>query len=165
MPSKEPLEMMIETFSIASLMLVSPRRLDAAARLGDAADLRRQLRGAVREQLVELLDRDPRGLAEAADRRRGARLQERVAHEPHHLPMALGQLADAVGRSDLLRHCLVPPRGVHEEPLLVHLHAFARDARACHVRPPDACAAGTGPAGRNCELIPGMSWPGSSTCQ
>ena len=47
-------------------------RLDAAARLGDAGDLRGQFRGPLGEELVELLDRDARGLAEHAHGRTGA---------------------------------------------------------------------------------------------
>src|SRR5664280_2022879 len=165
MPSSEPLEMMIETFSIVSLMVVSCRGPDAAARLGDAADLGRQLRGPVREQRVELLDGHARGLAQRADRGRRAALEVGLAHEAHDLPVAIGELADAVGRRDLLRDRIVPLRGVQQESLVVDVHALTRDARARHAPPPVVGVAGAGPAGRNCELIPGMSWPGSSTCQ
>src|SRR5690348_17057611 len=111
--------MMIETFSMvgaaavlaagcSSATVMAPPFSDAAAWLGDAADLRRELRGALREELVELLDRHPGGLPEGADRGRRALLGEAAAHELHDLPVAIGEHGDAVGRGDLLRDRTVP---------------------------------------------------------
>src|SRR5664279_1571488 len=99
MPSSEPLEMMMETFSIVSLMSASLSCLDAATRLGDAADLGGELCRTFGEQLVQLLDRHAGALAEAADRRRGAAAQVGLAHEVDHLPVAVGEGLDAVGAS------------------------------------------------------------------
>ena len=52
-----------------------PAGSDAAAGLGDAADLGRELGRALGEQLVQLLDGHSRGLAQGADGRRVAGLQ------------------------------------------------------------------------------------------
>src|SRR6266536_2609708 len=104
MPSSEPLETTIATFSIvfgsaasscgcSSMVVIGLRSfLDAAAGLGDAADLGGQLGRALGEELVELLDRNPRLLAERADRRGGAGGEIALAHEPDDLPMPLGQI-------------------------------------------------------------------------
>src|SRR5664279_3972959 len=98
MPSREPLEMTIETFPIvsgpeaaaagcSSSSVICPRFLDAAARLRTAGDLGRELRRALGEQLVELLDRHARELSEGTDRRRRAVLEVGVAHEADDLPV------------------------------------------------------------------------------
>src|SRR5690348_10981312 len=107
MPSSEPFETTIATLSIvlgpavtrsSSVCVIS----DAPFRLRDAADLGGELRGALRKQLVELLDWHARLLAERADGRRAAGRQVPLAHELDHLPVAVGELADAVLGGDLL---------------------------------------------------------------
>src|SRR4029453_8769532 len=103
MPSSEPLEVTIGTFSIvsgsagwvlgcssSSVMVCS--FLDAALGLGDAADLGGELGWAFREELVELLDRDAGLLAERADRGSGAAGEVALAHEPDNEPVPVGQL-------------------------------------------------------------------------
>src|SRR6266496_10674 len=108
MPSSEPLEMTIATFSIvfgtavsscgcSSVVVIVLRSfLDAAAGLRDAADLGGELGRAFGEELVELLDRHARLLAERADRGRVAGGQVTLAHEPDDQPVPLGQLRDPV---------------------------------------------------------------------
>src|SRR5438874_2040986 len=111
MPSSEPFEMTIATFSMvfgstaagcsrSSVMVCS--LLDAAFGLGDAADLGRQLGGAFGEELVEFLDRHAGFLAERADRRGGAGLQVALAHEADDEPVPVGERGDAVLGGDRL---------------------------------------------------------------
>src|ERR1700756_4797201 len=114
MPSRDPLDTMIETFSIVGgrgtagcgcssrsvivssrWSVVTARRLDAASRLGDAGDLRGKLGRALGEQLIQLLDRDARRLAERSNRRRRAVLLVGAAHEVDDSPVPVGQLGDA----------------------------------------------------------------------
>src|SRR5690348_9004979 len=98
MPSRDPFETTIDTFSIASRVagatsgcssssVMSSPSSDAAVRLRDAADLRGELRRALGEELVQLLDRDAGLLAERPYRRGGARLQITVAHEVDDEPV------------------------------------------------------------------------------
>src|SRR6266540_6612498 len=135
MPSSEPLEMTIATFSIvfgsaasscgcSSVVAIVRSFLDAAAGLGDAADLGGQLGRAFGEELVELLDRHARLLAERADRGRGAGGEEAVAHELDDQPVPLGQLRDPVLGGDRLGELLVPLLWVGEE-------AFGVDVERC----------------------------------
>src|SRR5207245_589706 len=110
----------IETFSIvvgsnsvavtgcSSSSVIVCSFLDAAAGLRDPGDLRGELRRALREELVELLDGDAGLLAERADRRRGARLQIAVAHEVHNEPVTGGQFLDAVSSRNTLGEPTVP---------------------------------------------------------
>src|SRR5476651_2541573 len=83
-PSSEPLEMMTETLVIgsglAASLIVVAFHSNAAAGFGDAGDLGCHLRRALGEQLVELLHRDPRGLAEHSHRRSRALLRVFGAH-------------------------------------------------------------------------------------
>src|SRR6266545_3781015 len=103
MPSSEPLEMAIATFSIvcgsagavcgcSSSTVMAYSFLDAAFGLGDAADLGGELGRALGEELVELLDRHARLLAERADRGGGAGGQITLAHELDDEPVPLVQL-------------------------------------------------------------------------
>src|ERR671931_1419795 len=126
MPSSEPLETTIATFSIVagsvgaacgcSRSSVTARSfLDAAFGLGDAADLGGELGRALGEELVELLDRDAGFLAERADRGRGAAGEVAVAHEADDEPVALGQVRNAVLARDRLGDLFVPLRRVGEE--------------------------------------------------
>src|SRR5690242_18125223 len=103
MPSSDPFEMMIETFSIGAgaVSVMSPTSSDAAARLGDAGDPCGDLRRALGEQLVQLLDAHPGGLAEHADRRSGPLLEVLVAHEVDDLPVVGRQLVDPFAAGDL----------------------------------------------------------------
>src|SRR5213076_319580 len=89
--------------------------LDAAAGLGDAADLGGELRGALGEELVELFDRHARLLTERADRRGGAGAEVALAHEPDDQPVALAQLGDPVLARDLFGEPLVPLPRVGEK--------------------------------------------------
>src|SRR5438309_744285 len=111
MPSSEPLEITIATFSIvlgsaaracssSSVMVCS--LLDAAFGLGDAADLGGELGRALGEELVELLHGDAGFLAERANRGGGAGLEVAIAHEADDEPVPVGQLGDAVLRCDRL---------------------------------------------------------------
>src|ERR1022692_5246606 len=120
MPSREPLETMIETFSmLASMTGPSSRWSDAAARLGNAGDPGSGLGRALGEQLVELLDGDAGGLAQDADRGPGALGLVVGAHEPDDLPVPWRQVLDARGPGDLRGHVLGPLTGVGEESLVV----------------------------------------------
>src|SRR5665213_3548678 len=131
MPSSDPFEMTIATFWTAStagaangvssrtLVMVVLPFLDAAARLRDAADLRCELRGPLREELVQLLDGDAGLLAERANRRRGAARQEPLAHELDHEPMPVRKLRDPGLMGDPLRELVIPLRRVEEEALRV----------------------------------------------
>src|SRR5918994_4771042 len=107
MPSSEPLEMTIATFSIVSGSVASVvgcasssvmvcSFLDAALGLGDAADLGGELGRSLGEELIELLDRDAGFLAERADGGRGAGCEVALAHELDDEPVPVGQLGDAV---------------------------------------------------------------------
>src|SRR5438445_11403672 len=118
MPSSEPLEMTIATFSIvfgsvasscgcsSMVVIVCAPLLDAAAGFGDAADLGGELGRPFGEELVELLDRYAGLFAERADRGRGAGGEVAVAHELDDQPVVLGQLGDAVLARDQLGELL-----------------------------------------------------------
>src|SRR5512146_443352 len=171
MPSSEPLETMIETFSIGSgfapLLLwsvIGPSFLDASAWLRDAGDLGRELRRPFREELVQLLDRDPRGFAEGADRGRAAALQVGVAHEVDHQPVAVGELLDARLRRDLGGDLPVPLIGLAEEALGVDLDRGAGVGDGGHWLPPCALAVICLPEAVIRASMPGMSRPGRSMC-
>src|ERR1035441_6905130 len=91
MPSSEPLETMIETFSmLASMTGPSSRWSDAAARLGDAGDPGGGLGRSLGEELVQLLDAHAGGLAEDADGGSGALGLVLGPHEPDDLPVPRG---------------------------------------------------------------------------
>src|SRR5271165_7495853 len=110
----------METFSIGSLMTVLlPRGTAgggpgsyAASGLGDAGDECGRLGRALREQLVELLDRHARGLSEDPDGRTGALLGVLGPHELDDPPVLLGQLFDPGLAGDLGGHGLGPRVGV-----------------------------------------------------
>src|SRR6266508_11820 len=130
MPSSDPFDTTIETFSIvfgtsstrgasSSCVISSTSSLDAAVRLRDAADLRGELRRTLREQLVQLLDRNARLLAERPDRRSGAGVQVALAHEANDQPVARRQLGDAVLAGDLLCERLIPLLRVDEKAVRV----------------------------------------------
>ena len=104
--------------------------------LGMPPILAASLAGALGEQLVELLDRDPGGLAEAADGRSRAALQIGLAHEVDDLPVAIGQLLDAVRARDLLGDLLVPLLSVGEEALGVDLDGRAGERHGAHREAP-----------------------------
>src|SRR5215472_9463179 len=136
MPSSDPLDTMIETFSMVPSMANSshmrPARAlpglpgsDAAPRFGNAGHLGGDLGWALREELVELLDGDPRGLAQDPDRGPGALLLVLVPHEPDDLPVLGGQMIDALGLGDLRRHFLGPLAGVGEEAVVADGHRLA----------------------------------------
>src|SRR4249919_308021 len=113
MPSREPFETTIATFSIVVgsvsatsgwsrvYVIISCSFLDAALRLGDAADLGGELRRTLGKELVELLDGDSGLLAERTNRRRGARREEPLPHEVDDEPVPGRQLRDPVRPRDL----------------------------------------------------------------
>src|ERR671924_848834 len=128
MPSSEPLETTIATFSIvsgsaiavcgfSSSSVIVGSFLDAAFGLGDAADLGGELGGPLGEELVELLHGDTQFLAERADRRCRPGRQEALAHEADDEPVPVAQLRNTVITRDRLRDRLVPLRRVDEEAL------------------------------------------------
>src|SRR6516165_10913936 len=82
--------------------------LDAALGLGDAADLGGELGRPLWEELVELLHRNARFLAERADRGGAAGCEVALAHEADDKPVAVGQLGDAVVARDCLGDSIVP---------------------------------------------------------
>src|SRR5262245_9253815 len=93
---------MMETFSIlpfdatASLVMTHrPSGSDAAARLRNAGDLRGALGRPLREELVQLLDAHPGGLAQRAHAGAGAFLRVFVPHELDDLPVLGRQRVDA----------------------------------------------------------------------
>src|SRR3569623_1299988 len=96
---------MIETFWMGSVT-VPPS--DAAAGLGDPGDLGGHLRRALREQMVELLDGNARGLAEHAHGGPGALLVGLLALEPVHLPVPVRERVDALSAGELDGHVLRP---------------------------------------------------------
>src|SRR5215207_4328248 len=100
MPSSEPMEITIETLTIvsdsagmsggcSSSSVIVRSFLDAALRLGNAADLGGELGRPLGEELVELLDRDARLLPQRPDRRGRASGEVTLAHEPHDQPVAV----------------------------------------------------------------------------
>ena len=80
----------------------------------------RELRGALREELVQLLDREPRTPCRARGWRSGARLQVALAHEADDEPVAVGQLGNVVGARDRLGnrlfHCSGWSRNLRGRP-------------------------------------------------
>src|SRR6266487_1587978 len=179
MPSSEPLEMTIATFSIvfgtaasscgcSSVVVIVLRSfLDAAAGLRNAADLGGELGRAFGEELVELLDRDARLLAERADRGGGAGCEVAVAHEVDDQPVTHGQLDDAVLACDLLSQPLVPLVRVGQEALRVGVEARSGDQGCSHLVLLQLACTGTRflPAVGIAGPRPGISHPGSNVCQ
>src|SRR5579859_1789856 len=126
MPSRDPFEMTIETFSMVSVMTVSfrstrswCRRSDAAAWLGNAGDLGCDLGRALGEQLVQLLDGHARRLAERANGWAVAGGEVLIAHEPDDLPMRVGDVLDSLAVGEFGNHVFGPLLWVDEEPLVV----------------------------------------------
>src|SRR6516164_9830329 len=111
----------METFSIlpfavttSLVMTHRPSGLDAAAGRSDAAagfrnagDFRGELGRPLREELVQLLDAHPGGLAQRAHAGAGALLRVLVPHERDDLPVLRRQRADAAFPGDLWRHFLM----------------------------------------------------------
>src|SRR5258708_6121707 len=77
---------------------------DAAAGLRDAGDLRRDLGRALREELVKLLDRHARGLAQHPHGGAGAFGLVLVPHELDDLPVPVGELRISLLPADLGCH-------------------------------------------------------------
>src|ERR1039458_7654627 len=126
MPSSEPLETMIETFSmLASMTGPSSRWSDAAARLGDAGDPGGGLGRSLGEELVQLLDAHAGGLAEDADGGTGSLGLVLGPHEPDDLPVPGRQGLDAGRFGDLRRHVLGPLGRINEKTFLVDVHVVA----------------------------------------
>jgi hypothetical protein len=69
---------------------------------------------------------------ERADARRLAVAQVRLAHEPHDLPMLVGQLGNAVLARDRRSDLLVPLVRVGEETLAVDVDRRAGDGGGGH---------------------------------
>src|SRR6266511_1350450 len=164
MPSSEPLETTIATFSIVAGSTAAGRGsvsssvivrsfLDAALGLRDAADLGGELGRPLGKELVELLDRDAGFLAERADARRRPRGE-----------VALG---NAVLAGDSLGDLLVPLLGIGQEALGVDVDRGICDQGHGHLV--FLSQAGTGvrflPAVGIAGPMPGISRPGSSACQ
>src|SRR5579872_570799 len=159
MPSSEPLEMMIETFSmVAGLAAVfsatisvaivctpywrcslcqdlsnrspahpgepaaEPALLDAAAGFRDSGDPGRDLGRPLREELIQVLDRDVGALAERPHRRSRPFLEVLLAHEPNHLPVLFGQWIDAFAARQLGYHRFGPLIRVNEEAFAIQRH-------------------------------------------
>src|SRR5437764_9677876 len=97
--------MMIETFSMVSAMSCLS---DAAAGFGDTGDLRGDLGRPLREQLVQLLDRDTGRLAEHSHGWARALAQELRAHEADDRPVRVRELVDAFAPCELGNHLLGP---------------------------------------------------------
>jgi len=140
-PSSEPLETMIDTFSIGSLMgtflfdRMPLARLDAATRLGNSGDLGSCLGWTLRKQLVELLDRDARGLCRGPERSgRFPSLCTRPRMNLNDLPVVLGKHVDALCLGDLRCHGFGPLARVLEEALIVDLNCCAAIDGAGHGR-------------------------------
>src|SRR5260370_8379150 len=164
--------MTMEIFSI--LAGIVPSSLDAAAWLGDAGDLRGELGRPLGTPVVERLDGDAGGLAEHPDSRPGALGLVLVPHELDDLPVPLGELGDAFLGGDQRGHLLSPLGGVGEEPLVVkgdfrscighggHERLSYRDGRDCAA---ESVRGRCFPAAGIWLRTPGISWPGSSTCQ
>src|SRR6266508_5061068 len=177
-PSSEPLETTIATFSIVAGSTAAGRGsvsssvivrsfLDAALGLRDAADLGGELGRPLGKELVELLDRDAGFLAERADARRRPRGEVALAHEAHDEPVAIGQLGNAVLAGDSLGDLLVPLLGIGQEALGVYVDRGICDQGHGHLVL--LSQAGTGirflPAVGIAGPMPGISRPGSSACQ
>src|SRR5207342_111159 len=145
MPSSEPFETTIATFSIVcgSVKVVSECSsnsvivcsfLDAALWLGDATDLGGELGRPFGEELVELLDGDARLLAERADRGCSSSGEIALAHETNDEPVAIGQLGDPVVARDRLSDRLVPLLRVDQEALGVDFDRSVSDQGHGHRR-------------------------------
>src|SRR5215472_16517826 len=136
MPSSEPLEMTMETFSILAAVIDPPSfgdaGSDAAARLGDSGDLRRGLGWSLGEELVKLFDRHAGGLAEYPDRWPRAFVLVFVPHELDDLPVPFGEFGDSFGAGDLGRHVLGPLAGVDKESLVTDIDGSACIGRGGH---------------------------------
>src|SRR5512146_224230 len=161
-PSSDPLEMMIETFSMVSDM---DRASDAAVWLGDAADLRGELGGTLREELVQFLDRHAGFLAEGSNARRVARREESVAHESHDLPMLVRQLGYAALVRDLHGELLVPLFRLLQKTFGVELELVIAGKCGRHGLLLRQFESGCFPCMDIRGPTPGMSCPGSSTFQ
>src|SRR6266536_327810 len=128
MPSSEPLEMTIATFSIvfgtavsscgcSSVVVIVLRSfLDAAAGLRDAADLGGELGRAFGEELVELLDRHARLLAERADRRRVTGREVALGNDLADQPVPLGQFGNAFSAAIACAICSFHCSGLVRKP-------------------------------------------------
>src|SRR6516164_2238409 len=134
---------MMETFSIlpfdvmASLVMTHrPSGSDAAARLGNAGDLRGELGRPLREELVQLLDAHPGGLAQRAHAGAGALLRVLVPHERDDLPVLWCQRVAAAFPGDLWRHFLMPLLWIGEEAIVVDGDCGARIDLGRHLNLP-----------------------------
>src|SRR5215510_12404428 len=96
MPSSEPLEMTIDTFSIGAAVVAMLASSDAAAGLGDPGDAGGDLGRALREQLEQPLHRDPGGPAERPQRGAAALGQVLGPHEADDPPVLVGDWIDVV---------------------------------------------------------------------
>src|SRR5215471_6890779 len=117
---------MMETLSIlpfdaiASLVMTHrPSGSDAAARLRYAGDPRGELGRPLREELVQLLDAHPGGLAQRAHAGAGALLRVLVPHELDDLPVLRRQRADAGLPGDLRCHLFTPLLCIGEEAVVI----------------------------------------------
>src|SRR5579872_4792990 len=131
MPSSDPLEMMIETFSIVAglgvalaatvsvVMTFLLTGLDAAPGLRDPGDAGRNLRRALGEELVQLFDRHAGALAEGANRRPRSLVEILLAHEANDLPVLFRHRIYALATRQLGHHRLAPLFGVKEEAFFV----------------------------------------------
>src|SRR5918994_3897817 len=178
MPSSEPLEITIETFSIVSgsatavcgfsrSSVIVCSFLDAALGLGDAADFGGELCRPLGKELIELLDGDAGFLAERADRGGGAGGEVALSHERDDEPVPIGQLWDAVLGGDPLGDLLVPLLGVGEEAFGVDVGGGFGDQGHGHLVLLSQAWTGMRflPAVGIAGPMPGISRPGSRACQ
>src|SRR5918994_5979755 len=175
MPSSEPLEITIETFSIVSgsatavcgfsrSSVIVCSFLDAALGLGDAADLGGEFGRPLGEELVELLDRDAGFLSERSDRGGGAGGEVALAHEADDQPVPVAHFGNAALTRDRLRDRLVPLLRVDEEALGIDVDRSVCDQGHGHRRSSLAQALTVSrflPAVGMAGPMPGISRPGS----
>src|SRR6478735_4090249 len=140
MPSSDPFETMSMVSPMTAVLSGPARagrsvvRSDAAAWLRDAGDPGRELGGPLREERVQLLDRDARALAQRAHGRTGALVEVLLAHEADDLPVLLRQRVDPRVARDRGGHVLGPLIGLLEEALVVHGDVDTGDGRVRHGR-------------------------------
>src|SRR5690349_16796224 len=149
---------------------------DAAAGLGNAGDLRGGLGRPLGEELVQVLDAHPGGLAQGTHARAGALFRVLVPHKPDDLPVLQRERADAALQGDLRRHLLAPLLWVGKETVVadgdlgasVDLGGHDNLRTYSSFLDPASRGAAAGrrlPARGMPAARPGTSRPGSSMCQ
>src|ERR1700676_4891362 len=105
--------------SIAMMAMLRSSLLNAAARLRNSGDARGDLCRPFGKELVQLLNRHSRRLAQHPHSRSGSLLQILAAHEADDLPVPVSEIADALESGERRHHGLSPLLRVQEKPFVV----------------------------------------------